>query len=105
VLNESPLNEHRYRIEHYVVVSNEDMQRTAEYAVVPSIQGLFPASDSVPIQSIIAQEDMCLLYNWPQLISLGLKLANGSDSPVESVNPFDGIWSSVTLQHHDERTA
>lgn len=36
VLNESPLNDHRYRIEHYAVVNNEDMQRTAKHAVIPS---------------------------------------------------------------------
>jgi hypothetical protein len=48
---------------------------------------------------------MYMAYNWPELIRLGLKLPNGSDSPVESVNPFDGIWSSITFKYHDERTA
>jgi predicted amidohydrolase YtcJ len=43
-----------------------------------------------------------LAYTWRTMIDRGAKLANGSDSPVENVNPFRGIYAAVTRQSAED---
>jgi predicted amidohydrolase YtcJ len=39
-------------------------------------------------------------YAWRKLMEAGAIIANGSDFPVENVNPFYGLYSAITRQDH-----
>ena len=91
------LPERRFRIEHYSVVQPDDLERVIEMGIIPSIQGYFAPSDHVMAPERLGDRAK-LAYTWRTMIDKGAKLANGSDSPVENVNPFRGIYAAVTRQ-------
>jgi predicted amidohydrolase YtcJ len=91
------LPERRFRIEHYSVVQPADLERVVELGVIPSIQGYFAPSDH-SMAPLRLGDRAKLAYTWRTMIDKGAKLANGSDSPVENVSPFRGIYAAVTRQ-------
>ncbi|MDR1916023.1 MAG: amidohydrolase [Synergistaceae bacterium] len=91
------LSERRFRIEHYSVVQPDDLDRVIELGVIPSIQGYFAPSDHTMAPQRLG-ERANLAYTWRTMIKKGAKIANGSDSPVENVSPFRGIYAAVTRQ-------
>ncbi|MDR3166047.1 MAG: amidohydrolase [Synergistaceae bacterium] len=86
----------RFRIEHYSVVQPDDLARVVKLGIIPSIQGYFAPSDHTMAPERLGQERAALAYTWRTMIDKGAKLANGSDSPVEEVSPFRGIYAAVT---------
>ncbi|MDR1472428.1 MAG: amidohydrolase [Synergistaceae bacterium] len=91
------LPERRFRIEHYSVVQPDDLERVIERGIIPSIQGYFAPSDHTMAPARLG-ERAALAYTWRTMIDEGAKIANGSDSPVENVSPFRGIYAAVTRQ-------
>ena len=85
----------RFRIEHCSVVQPDDLARVAALGIIPSIQGYFVPSDHLMAQARLGDR-AALAYTWRAMIDEGARLANGSDSPVEEVNPFRGIYAAVT---------
>jgi predicted amidohydrolase YtcJ len=75
------------RIEHAQVVAPEDIPRFAELDVIASLQ---------PIQGA---------YAWRRMLDAGVALACGSDFPVESANPFFGLYAAVTRQDQENLPA
>ena len=44
-------------------------------------------------------------YSWRSLLDSGAHLANGTDTPVEDVNPFPCLFASVTRQYRETEPA
>jgi predicted amidohydrolase YtcJ len=74
-------------------------QRFAELGVVASMQGIHCMSDAVYVMQRLgfrrASEGA---YVWRSLIEAGALIANGSDAPVEDINPIECFYASVTRQ-------
>lgn len=87
----------RWRIEHAQIVQPTDFGRFGQIGVIPSMQAIHCASDApmvIPkIGSTLAREGA---YPWRALIDHGSVIANGTDTPVERVNPFENLYASVT---------
>lgn len=87
----------RWRIEHAQIVQPEDIRRFPRLGVIPSMQAIHCTSDApmvVPkIGENLAREGA---YVWRSFIDQGSRIANGTDTPVESVNPFENLYASVT---------
>ena len=96
VLQEYPLNEHRYRIEHFQVSTLDDIQRLAALGVIPSMQATHATSDKNMAENRIGTERMKGAYAWRTIIDSGSIIVNGSDAPVELANPFHGLYAAVT---------
>ncbi|MDR1447801.1 MAG: amidohydrolase [Candidatus Ancillula sp.] len=101
VSDEQHLKDPRFRIEHFAVSSPEDFELAKKLNVVASIQGLFAPSDRKLVGPVIHEEDIHNAYNFRELLNLGITLSGGSDSPVETPNPFDGIYASTTFRYHN----
>jgi predicted amidohydrolase YtcJ len=97
VVDSDKLPECRFRIEHYSIVRPDDLDRVIELGIIPSIQGYFAPSDHA-LAPLRLGDRTNLAYRWRAMIDKGAKLANGSDSPVENVSPFRGIYATVTRQ-------
>jgi predicted amidohydrolase YtcJ len=82
------------RIEHAQLLRPSDAGRFAALGVVGSIQPIHAAADRDLVEANWAgrQEDA---YAWRSLASAGALLAAGSDAPVESVNPWLGMFAAV----------
>ena len=84
----------RDRIEHAQLIRPADARRFGRLGVVASIQPIHAAADRDLVEAGWSgrQEDA---YAWRTLASAGALLAAGSDAPVESVNPWLGIFAAV----------
>lgn len=99
ILSESPSPDARHRIEHSQVVSPEDIPRFAALGVVPSMQFTHCTSDMDWAGKRLGPERVKGAYAWRSLIDAGSRIPGGSDFPVESINPFLGIYAAVTREN------
>ncbi len=89
----------RFRIEHAQHLSLQDIPRFAEMGVIASIQGIHMASDRPwAIDRLGKKRIEEGAYVWQKLLQSGAKVINGTDTPVEPLNPFACFYASVTRQ-------
>lgn len=91
----------RNRIEHAQVVDPEDIPRFVQLGLIASMQPTHATSDMNMAQDRIGKARMRGAYAWRTFLKQGTRIAGGSDFPVESPNPFYGLYSAVTRQDHD----
>jgi predicted amidohydrolase YtcJ len=96
VLKELPLKDHRYRIEHFQVATLEDIRRAARLGIIPSMQAVHAISDMNIAEDRLGASRIKGAYAWRKVIDACSMIINGSDAPVELVNPFHGIHAAVT---------
>jgi predicted amidohydrolase YtcJ len=88
----------RHRVEHAQILRYEDILRFAELGVIPSMQATHATSDKNMAVDRIGEIRIQGAYAWRKLIDAGALIANGSDFPVESPNPFFGLHAAITRQ-------
>jgi predicted amidohydrolase YtcJ len=93
----------RPRIEHAQVIALEDIKRFARLEVIASIQPTHATSDMNMAEDRLGPKRIQGAYAWRKLIDAGVRLAGGSDFPVELPNPFYGLYAAVTRQDRDGR--
>ncbi len=101
VLKEQPLKDHRFRIEHFQVATALDIDRIAKLKIVPAMQGIHATSDKNMAENRVGAERIKYAYAWRKVIKAGSVIVNGSDAPVEPVNPYWGLYASVTRMDND----
>jgi predicted amidohydrolase YtcJ len=94
---ETPGGERRWRIEHAQHLSARDIPRFADLGLIASMQGVHCTSDApwVPqrLGNVRAEEGA---YVWRKLIDSGVRIVNGTDAPIEDVDPLASFYSSIT---------
>jgi predicted amidohydrolase YtcJ len=88
----------RLRIEHAQAVRRQDVRRFAELGVIASMQTSHASDDMRWADARLGPARVAGAYAWRWFLAAGVTLANGSDFPVEVVNPFWGIYAGVTRQ-------
>lgn len=89
--------DHRYRIEHAQHLHPEDIPRFAELGVIASMQAIHMSSDRPWAIDRLGQERITNgAYMWQELLKSGAVVINGTDVPVEPVNPMACFYASVT---------
>jgi hypothetical protein len=87
----------RWRIEHAQHLNTADIPRFAKLGVIPSMQSVHCTSDAsfVPkrLGALRAAQEA---YVWRELINAGSTIVNGTDAPVESVNPLPNLYAAMT---------
>lgn len=87
----------RWRIEHAQHLHPSDVPRFAEMGIIAAVQGVHATSDGpwIParIGALRAQRGA---YLWRDLIDAGVVIANGTDVPVEDINPIRSFYSTVS---------
>src|SRR5690606_7199398 len=81
----------------------EDIMRFSELGVIPSMQSTHATSDMNMAQDRIGEVRIHGAYAWRKLLDTGVIIANGSDFPVESPNPFYGLHAAITRQDHNNQ--
>ncbi|MGK0223651.1 MAG: putative amidohydrolase YtcJ, partial [Limisphaerales bacterium] len=85
----------RWRIEHAQHIHADDIPRFAQLGVIASIQGVHATSDGPWIASRLGEERTeQTSYRWRDLLDSGAMVNNGTDVPVESIDPFTLIYAS-----------
>lgn len=88
-------NDRRWRIEHCQVVNSADFDLFGKYSIIPSVQPTHATSDMYWAEERIGNERMKGAYAYKQLMQQNNLIANGSDFPVESINPLFGFYAAV----------
>lgn len=88
----------RHRIEHAQVVQPADIARFKTLGIVPSMQPTHATSDQNMAEQRVGPERIKSAYAWRTFLKQGSRIACGSDFPIESPNPFEGIHAAVTRQ-------
>lgn len=92
----------RWRIEHAQHIDPSDIPRFAEQNIIASIQAIHCTSDAPFVSKRLGiQRAKETSYKWRSLLDHHARLANGTDAPVESINPFECIYASVTRRRLD----
>ena len=105
VVKENPGSDHRHRIEHAQVVALEDIPRFKRLGVIPAMQAVHATSDKNMAEKRVGPERIKGAYAWRKFLDTGAVIPNGTDAPVEKVNPFHVLFASVTRQSRDEEPA
>ena len=100
-LSRRPTGNHRFRIEHAQVLAPDDIPRFAQLGVIPSMQPTHCTSDMRWVYDRIGPKRAEGAYAWASLRRTGVPIPGGSDFPVESHNPFLGIYAAITRQDAD----
>ncbi len=85
----------RLRVEHAQILAEEDIPRFRALGVLPSMQATHCTSDMEWAVERLGPERLKGAYAWRSLLDTGTVIPGGSDFPVESPNPFRGIYAAV----------
>jgi predicted amidohydrolase YtcJ len=94
-------NDLRWRIEHAQVIDENDFQKFADYSIIPSIQTTHATSDMGWAVKRLGKERLKNAYAYKRLLNLNGYLPNGSDFPVEDINPLYGFYAAIARKDHD----
>ncbi len=93
-----PTADHRFRVEHAQIINYDDIPRFAQLGVIPSMQASHQTSDMYWIGKRLGPTRVLGAYAWRSLINSGVIVPNGSDFPVEEVNPLISFHASIARQ-------
>ncbi len=91
----------RDRIEHAQIVAPDDFARFASLHVIASMQPSHQTTDMRWAEKRLGPERIKGAYAWRTMLNDGVKLAFGTDWPVEIINPMRGLHACVSRQLPD----
>ena len=96
-LSEYPRDDHRHRIEHAEVPSDDQIKRMAKLGVSVAVQPPFLFYWDMDLFYIrrLGRERAKRLHPYRKMLDAGVKLSGGSDSPVTPMDPLTGIHAAV----------
>jgi len=98
IFKERPTADHRWRVEHAQILHSDDIPRFAALGVIPSMQASHQTSDMYWAGVRLGETRLRGAYAWRSLIASGVIIPNGSDFPVELVDPLISFKASVARQ-------
>jgi len=88
-------NDRRWRIEHAQIIHPDDFHYFGDYSIIPSVQSTHATSDMYWAEKRVGTQRMKGAYAYRQLLDENGWLPNGSDFPVEQINPLFGFYAAV----------
>lgn len=98
VLTAHPTADHRFRVEHAQILHADDIPRFAALGVIPSMQASHQTSDMYWAGTRLGETRLRGAYAWRSLLDAGSIIPNGSDFPVEHVDPLISFKAAVSRQ-------
>lgn len=91
------VTDHRFRIEHAQHLHPDDISRFGDMGVIAAIQAIHLSSDRPwAIGRLGAKRIKDGAYVWQKLLQSGAVISNGTDAPVEPLDPIPSFYASVT---------
>ena len=98
----------RPRIEHIETIAQSDIPRFGKLGVIASMQPLhaYPDSNTLDVWARNTGPDRASrAWAWKSIADAGGRLAFGSDWPVVTLNPWEGMQTAVTRQTSEGKPA
>ncbi len=96
LLDEFPRDNHRHRIEHASMLTDDVLKDMAEYEIIASCQPPFINSEYKWLPKRLGIERCKYTYPMRSIIDNGVLLISGSDCPIEDPNPILGLHALIT---------
>jgi predicted amidohydrolase YtcJ len=94
----------RWRIEHAQHLHPDDVPRFAQLGVIASMQGVHASSDGPWVPKRLGEPRAGeRTYVWRSLRNAGALITNGTDVPVEDIDPLASFRATVTREMADGR--
>ncbi len=98
----NPDQDHRWRIEHAQHLHPNDIPRFKTSGTIASMQAIHCTSDAPFVEKRLGlKRSKEGAYAWRSLIDAGAIVTNGTDAPVEDVDPIECYYASVTRKRID----
>jgi predicted amidohydrolase YtcJ len=95
----------RWRVEHAQHIHPDDIPRFAKLSVIASMQGIHCTSDGPWVPKRLGEKRSKEgAYAWRKLIDSGAIVSNGTDTPVEDVDPIKNFHALVTRRMKNGKT-
>jgi predicted amidohydrolase YtcJ len=92
----------RWRMEHAQHLDTLDIPRFKKWGIIASMQGIHCTSDApFVVKRLGLERSRTGAYPWRSLIDNGALIANGTDVPVEEIDPIACFYASVTRKRAD----
>ena len=92
----------RWRIEHAQHLSAQDIPRFGQLGVIASMQGIHCTSDApYVLERLGAKRAEEGAYVWQKLMKSGAIVSNGTDAPVEDMDPIANYYATVSRKTKD----
>jgi predicted amidohydrolase YtcJ len=95
LLEEFPRKDHRHRIEHASMLTDDVIEDMNKYGIIASCQPPFINSEYTWLEKRIGKERCKYTYPMKSIIDKGVVLISGSDAPIEDPNPILGLHALV----------
>jgi predicted amidohydrolase YtcJ len=92
----------RHEIVHAQIADDRQLDRMKNLHVGAAIQPCFVPSDREMAVEHLGSPRAARSYRWKTMLRKGIALSGGSDAPIESLRPLDGIHAAVTRQSQNE---
>ena len=93
------MRDFRFRIEHAQVIAPDQFAQFHKLGVIASVQPCHLLTDMNWAVERIGPERAKTSYPWKQFLDNGVRLAFGTDFPVEPLNPFRNVYAAVTRKN------
>lgn len=100
-LAETYKGDRRWRIEHAQIIDPKDFARFAASGAIASMQPVHQTSDRLMAEARLGPDRLAGAYPWKSLKAAGVRLAFGSDAPVELADPWAGLAAAISRQGPD----
>lgn len=92
----------RWRVEHAQHLNPSDIMRFKSTGAIASMQSIHCTSDAPFVQKRLGLLRAKIgAYAWKALLNQGVTIVNGTDTPVEDVNPIENYYAAVTRTRKD----
>lgn len=93
-------NDRRWRIEHSQIVNPGDFGKFKQFSIIPSVQATHCTSDMEWAENRLGKERIAGAYSYQTLLKQNGWLPNGTDFPVENIEPLFTFYASVFRMDH-----
>lgn len=101
-INTDMKRDHRWRIEHAQHVNPAEIPRFKTYKIIASMQGIHCTSDApYVLKRLGAERAESGAYMWRAFLDEGVIVNNGTDVPVENIDPIANYYATVTRKLKD----
>lgn len=87
--------EKRPILTHCQILGDDLIDQMQQQGVIANIQPSFVITDATIVRKRLPEAVLPYSYCWKTLIDRGVTCAGGSDAPIETCNPFQGIFDAM----------
>ncbi len=96
LLTQSPKENHRHRIEHASLLTEDVIKDIKKYNIIVACQPPFINSEYTWLEKRLGKKRCNYIYPFKSIIDSGIIMASGSDSPIEDPDIIMGLHALVT---------